>query len=1049
MLDQYWICLALQRKSFSHSSPCLSLLPPPHKICINHKYFICFSDPQTTDYADEEIEVTKEQDRTENSLTDKPNQSKGNKDGTDGSLDPQRTDKKEHNVESGSINKPEEGKIMRDTENRSKVSQLNQTMPQKDPDYLEGNGKPKSQNQQDAGGSIMERKVQSKTPENAKNSETGIPWQTLAPKHLNNSDSSSDSKPESKDEQDAMNSFIDIKLEQKQTPKDTNNSSAGKQRQKTGSHKDSDNLKARSDRKLKCTKQRKAESCVIEIKLNQAEVAKIAGKVTRKSKQNGAEKASIIKKLETSKIGPVHEEDSLEDDSDSETESGSDTDSSSEDSFVESKDGGGLRGLRFSDKLALMFRVCEDRKDSKTALKQKSKVCKKANSASCDNKRDKVSQFAETKGTVKKQPFIDTSELSDRNAAQIETVSKKHTSNNNFKDHLRTKSEDNVKSAGDITLELDKISNKSKRSPRISNNIPEKDLDNQTAEESEVHSSDTEIYEYEDGHDEADSVSSFSPNADEFEGYADTDSSFEDGLEDVKDEGDDVKSLNRLSRTCKDEKTTAYSLRQTRTVPKYQADSSSDDETDKIKFASAKCKVQKNKFEDKNEGKSVSKNNGVKGDENAVKSETKRQRHRKKYQNQKIICTVCGKELAFFYARKHMRLHEGKKDHVCDICGKAYVFLDSLKKHIATNHTKLAKKYKYPKILCTVCGKELDFFYVKKHMRLHEGKKEHICDICGKAYVFLDSLKKHIATCHTRLEARLSAPCSICGEQFATNRYMKYHEYHAHKDKFPDVDEKDVPKFTPRLTLPSKDRNCPYCDRKFMFRWQLKAHVRCHTGDSKHRCSTCGKTFENSGNLSRHRRTHQKDNQPFSCSYCPARFTQDSSRKAHERKHTGERPYSCEFCKKTFIQKSNKTTHEKRCKMKPGRSKSGRLKKNSAAVLPVTSKPGVPDTDQQMHQADKHVFSCSFCPAQFAHDSLRKAHEIKHVEERPSFSCDFCMETFTQKSGKTTHEEICKVKFERIASARFEEERMAVLPIAFTPGVPGSLPRELQFSEFF
>ena len=922
----------------------------------------------------EDVEVKKDQNMAGNSPKDKPkpNQSQGNKDTI--CLAGHRTDINEHNMESSSINKPEQDKFTRDTGNHDTGLQLNQKMPQKDPHYLSSNpdGKSKSQNQQDAGGSIMNiKREQSKTSKKTENSATGTLLQKTAQKHLDNFGSSRDSnKPKSTDQKDAANTFIDIKLEQSQTSKDLNSSSSGTQRQKTNSHKSSDNLSSSSDRKPRKTKQNNAETCFVNIKLNQTKISEITEKcATGISKQNRAKRTSKVK---TSEKRQIHNDkkSSSEDDHDSDTDSGSHTDSSSEDSLEESKYEGGLRGLRFSDKLALMFRVCEDNKESKTALKEKSKVCKKrASSPSDDDKTDKVLQFAATKGTVKKQKFIDASGSCDKKVAQIKTVSKEHSSNKNLKDNLRTSSED-LKSSGDITLKLDKISNKSQSLPTKSKDA-QKDLDNQSAEEREVHSSDTEIYEYEDCH-EADSVSSFSPDADE--GNVDTDSSFTAGLEDAKDEKEGIIK--------------SYTLRQRSIVHKYKAISSSDDETDKVKFASKKRKVKKPKFEDTNEGiKSVSKKSGGKTASDAVKSKTKEKRIRKRHQYPKLVCTVCGKELEFYYARKHMKLHEGKLNHVCDICGKAYALPGSLKKHL---------KY------------------------------------------------------HTKLENHRSAPCSICGERFATNRYMRYHEYFAHKEKFPDVDIKDIPKIMPRKKLDSKNHICSYCDRRYMFGWQLKAHVSSHhTGNITHRCSTCDKTFENAGNLKRHQRTHRIDNQPFSCSFCPARFTQDSSRKAHEKRHTGERPHSCAFCTKTFIQKSNKTTHEKRCKMRPGGSRSARFEKNSVAVSPVTSKSGVAGADQQTHQADKHVFRCSFCPAQFVQDSSRKAHEIGHMGERPTFSCDFCMETFTQKCDKITHEEKCKVKFKGIPSAKFEEERAAVLPIMFTPGVPDSLPRLPHFTEFF
>ena len=75
---------------------------------------------------------------------------------------------------------------------------------------------------------------------------------------------------------------------------------------------------------------------------------------------------------------------------------------------------------------------------------------------------------------------------------------------------------------------------------------------------------------------------------------------------------------------------------------------------------------------------------------------------------------------------------------------------------------------------------------------------------------------------------------------------------------------------------------CPYCDKIFMRRSNLKEHIRVHTGET-----------------------------PFTCDICNRGFKQQHSLKDHKRTHTGEKPYQCNMCSKSFAVKHNLKVHQR------------------------------------------------------------------------------------------------------------------------------------------
>ena len=227
-----------------------------------------------------------------------------------------------------------------------------------------------------------------------------------------------------------------------------------------------------------------------------------------------------------------------------------------------------------------------------------------------------------------------------------------------------------------------------------------------------------------------------------------------------------------------------------------------------------------------------------------------------------VLCKFCNKWFPYnVLLRKHvLTMHkEANELSTCDICFLKCSNIFTLKNHKIQKHQ--SGKFK----VCMYCDvKRLHSWQLKYHIEIthpEHGKKKHLCDVCGKGFIFETICQSHKRERHTK------HVCHICGIEYGCSISLKEHLIHVHKEKklsrdlvcetcgFSTPSKKMLTRHIRFKHAVDKHSKCPHCDYHTPRPEALHVHM-----DSKHQqhytkqffCDDCRKGFAFENSLKKH-----------------------------------------------------------------------------------------------------------------------------------------------------------------------------------------------------
>ncbi|CAK1587551.1 unnamed protein product [Parnassius mnemosyne] len=304
----------------------------------------------------------------------------------------------------------------------------------------------------------------------------------------------------------------------------------------------------------------------------------------------------------------------------------------------------------------------------------------------------------------------------------------------------------------------------------------------------------------------------------------------------------------------------------------------------------------------------------------------------------------------------------------------------------ARNNAKVVLKYSkaYPfripgdSMVCVYCCESYDD---PEEYRTHQDE-EHI-------NFHVDTAFAHVFTNYNeylKVDC-MDLACRLCFERFDTINAIAEHLVESHSIKINLAVEIGMQMFK----LGAERWVCAICGVKLPCLRMLSRHTSCHY--HKFTCETCGKSYVNRENLTRHIAYGHSEFKI--CTRCKKSFPSCEARREHVLASKSCWPLSCSLCGQRFANRRSKIDHLVEVHAQPPKT----------YTCPECGEAFDKWRMYRAHFIVTHTtdnYSCSFCDQKFDNKRSLLDHRVVHTKEK-AFPCTVCSKSFSRKKNLMQH----------------------------------------------
>lgn len=374
-------------------------------------------------------------------------------------------------------------------------------------------------------------------------------------------------------------------------------------------------------------------------------------------------------------------------------------------------------------------------------------------------------------------------------------------------------------------------------------------------------------------------------------------------------------------------------------------------------------------------------------------------------------CEICSDRFPTKEELKmHVLSHRDAKSYTCVYCNQSFASRYKLRAHVRI-HTPQEV------ITCYRCNREFTHRgNFVRHMQCHsgtqslstpEGRRQYICDICGKHFLHLSKFESHRRIHLNRREDNSSemvtegiqeqtasndndnqtlvadngvkhTVTSSVGTNYTSSHKENQNQQHTQEDQIlyshdgsreqvnHNVSESQATSSRKRILQQGVEREIAgnIGENHTIDSKELASHEEIRT------CSICGETFADISELEAHWHEHRHE-KTFPCHLCNHQLKHCNNFIRHMKKHIGKQPFSCGICGKMSYRSDLITSH----------MRSHVAEKQSAVLTENIPTSSGPEPKKQSLEKPSSII-CDICGKRFIHLTTYEVHRRGHYEQQ-------------------------------------------------------------------